>query len=77
MIVGDFDFRGRTAIVTGAAHGIGRSICRELSARGAVVWTADVLPEDLKATEMACVDRGGRCEMRVLDVTREHAMPLP
>lgn len=57
-------FQGRIALVTGAAHGIGRSICVELSRRGATVWAADVLTADLNDTREACVAAGvssGRC----------------
>jgi 3-oxoacyl-[acyl-carrier protein] reductase len=64
-------FEGKIAIVTGAAHGIGRAICVELSRRGASVWAADILPDDLRLTQRACQDIDGRCRTRQLDVTRE------
>lgn len=67
----DFDFSGQTAIVTGAAHGIGRSICVELSVRGAHVWALDILQTELQETQRACAERGGRCEIRALDVTAQ------
>jgi len=67
----EFSFAGRVAVVTGAAHGIGRAICVELSRRGAHVWAGDILPEELAATRQACHDVGGRCEAFALDVTRE------
>lgn len=43
-------FQGRTALVTGAAHGIGRSVAVELGRRGARVFAADILPGELEAT---------------------------
>jgi len=67
-------FGGKVALVTGAAHGIGRTISRELSTRGAIVWATDVLPEDLAGTERACREAGGQCVGRELDVTDEDAV---
>lgn len=64
-------FEGRVALVTGAAHGIGRSICIELARCGARVWATDVLAEDLSRTVGDCVQAGGRCLGRPLDVTLE------
>jgi 3-oxoacyl-[acyl-carrier protein] reductase len=62
---------GRAALVTGAAHGIGRSICVELARYGASVWAVDVLAEEAAATARACERAGGRCRSRPLDVTRD------
>ncbi len=64
-------FEGRAALVTGADHGIGRSICVELVRRGASVWAVDVLADEAAATAEACQRLGGRCRSRRLDVTRE------
>ena len=63
------DFHGRTAFVTGAAHGIGRSIAVALARRGARVFVADVLEEDLAATRDAVQAAGGAVETLALDVT--------
>jgi 3-oxoacyl-[acyl-carrier protein] reductase len=70
----EFSFDGKVALVTGAAHGIGQSICEELSKRGATVWAADVLVDDLAETQRICSDAGGRCDTRGLDVTDEAAV---
>jgi 3-oxoacyl-[acyl-carrier protein] reductase len=65
----DFSFEGKVALVTGAAHGIGRSICVELSRRGVLVWAADVLEGDLTDTKGACAAVDAACRAVPLDVT--------
>ena len=59
----------RVAIVTGAAHGIGRAICVELAREGARVWAADVRASELASTRSA-VDAvaAGSCQTAVVDV---------
>jgi 3-oxoacyl-[acyl-carrier protein] reductase len=51
---------GRTAIVTGAANGIGRAICLGLAAEGAAVWGCDVLGPELEETRRAADAAGAR-----------------
>ncbi len=63
------DFDGRTAFITGAAHGIGRAIAVELARRGARVFATDVLERDLAATKAAVLAVGGEAEVMALDVT--------
>ena len=57
------------AIVTGAAHGIGRAICVELAREGARVWACDVRAPELAATR-AAVDavRPGAGQTAAVDV---------
>ncbi len=66
---------GRVAIVTGAAHGIGRAICVELAGEGASVWACDVLEADLKGTAAAVGEAtGGPCRTERVDVTEPRAV---
>lgn len=69
-----FDFEGKVALVTGAAHGIGRAICVELSRRECQVWAADVLEDDLRDTAAACMAAGGTCRVAALDVTQRESV---
>lgn len=62
------DFAGRTAIVTGAAHGFGRAISLAFASRGAEVWACDVIADELAETERLCREAGGQCSTRVVDV---------
>jgi 3-oxoacyl-[acyl-carrier protein] reductase len=45
-----FDFTGRTALVTGAARGVGRAIAEHFHAAGAMVYIVDNDAEAVKAT---------------------------
>jgi 3-oxoacyl-[acyl-carrier protein] reductase len=60
---------GRVAIVTGAAHGIGRAICVELAREGAAVWACDLREPELEGTRTA-VDAvtPGACRTAIVDV---------
>ena len=63
-----FDFTGRTAIVTGAAHGFGRAISLAFARSGAAVWACDVIDDELDETARLCRDAGGSCTVRTVDV---------
>lgn len=68
-----FDFSGRTVIVTGAAHGFGRTIALTFAALGGNVWACDVNAEGLAETE----DLGrvaGSLQTRPVDVTDSDAV---
>ena len=65
----------RVAIVTGAAHGIGRAICIELARHGAHVWACDVRAAELDATRAAVETvAAGSCETAAVDVRDPHAV---
>jgi 3-oxoacyl-[acyl-carrier protein] reductase len=59
---------GQVAIVTGAAHGIGRAICAVLAREGASVWACDVREAELAATQKAVESEGGACRTAPVDV---------
>jgi 3-oxoacyl-[acyl-carrier protein] reductase len=67
----NLDFAGRTAIVTGAAHGFGRAISQAFAARGAKVWACDVIKEELDETKRLC---GETCRTAVVDVGDKKAV---
>jgi NAD(P)-dependent dehydrogenase (short-subunit alcohol dehydrogenase family) len=62
-------FAGRTAVVTGAAGGIGAACAVRLAAEGAAVVLADVLPADDVAKQI--IDAGGRALGVIADASSE------
>lgn len=62
-------FAGRTAIVTGAASGIGREIARQLTGRGAIVLATDLPGTGLDAAVEEIAASGGSCTGMPVDVT--------
>ncbi|MEU8998150.1 SDR family oxidoreductase [Streptomyces caniferus] len=65
-----YDLTGRTAIVTGAASGIGRATAALLAEAGATVHCADLDHQGVKATAAAITAAGGSAHAHPLDVTR-------
>jgi NAD(P)-dependent dehydrogenase (short-subunit alcohol dehydrogenase family) len=59
----------RTAIVTGAASGIGRCFAETLGAQGTIVGLLDVAADGLQSAAAALRDRGGRVETGIADVS--------
>jgi 3-oxoacyl-[acyl-carrier protein] reductase len=58
------DFAGRTAIVTGAAHGFGRAISLAFATHGASVWACDVIEDELAETGRLCNGTVRRVDVR-------------
>jgi 3-oxoacyl-[acyl-carrier protein] reductase len=67
-------FDGKVAIVTGAAHGIGRALAFSFAELGARVVACDVLADELRDTERIAEAKGAPLEARLLDVTDRAAV---
>ena len=65
----DGSLKGRVALVTGAASGLGRATARVLAAAGAHVVVADIDPTGSETTRAMVADAGGSAEVLALDVT--------
>ncbi len=63
--------QGKRAVVTGAAHGIGRATAVRFAQEGAKVVIADLDPEAGEVTAAAVRAAGGQAEFVVTDVTDE------
>ncbi|EHR50608.1 short-chain dehydrogenase of unknown substrate specificity [Saccharomonospora marina XMU15] len=65
----DTAFAGKTAIVTGAASGIGAELARQLAHHAATVLVTDVAKEAILRVTAEITERGGHAEAMVVDVT--------
>ncbi|HVA88954.1 MAG TPA: SDR family NAD(P)-dependent oxidoreductase [Chloroflexota bacterium] len=65
------DFTGRTALVTGAAHGLGQEIALDLARAGATVYGTDVLADEMHETGRLASAEGLRFIAAVTDSTDE------
>ncbi|HWR00578.1 MAG TPA: 3-oxoacyl-[acyl-carrier-protein] reductase [Chlorobaculum sp.] len=66
-------FKGKTAIVTGSARGIGQAIALDLASKGADLVICDVKAEWLSESEAALKQLGGKVTCKELDVTSSEA----
>jgi NAD(P)-dependent dehydrogenase (short-subunit alcohol dehydrogenase family) len=68
------DLAGKTAVVTGAASGIGRSLAMLLAARGATVHVVDVNGAAAEAVARDIRDTGGEAVPHAVDVSDAEAV---
>ena len=64
-----FDLAGRSALVTGAAGGIGSAVAQALADAGAAVLVTDLDKDAAAAVAERISDSGGRAESAALDVS--------
>lgn len=64
---------GKVALVTGAASGIGYALCRELHARGATVYAADLNDVGLASLQQDCGNRLITTRIDVVDAASASA----
>jgi len=64
------ELNGRTAVVTGAASGIGRALSRRLAEAGMNLVLADIEPGSLSAAAADLSERGTRCTTVTCDVSK-------
>ena len=61
-------FQGKTALITGAARGIGAATAKKLAECGAAVIVADLNEEQAKTTAQEIIEAGGKAEALLLNV---------
>ncbi len=68
------DLAGKTAVVTGAASGIGRALAIELGDRGCRLAIADVDGDGLRDACKEIMEKAGACSEHIVDVSDRVAM---
>jgi len=69
-----FDLQGKTALVTGATHGLGMAIATGLAEAGAKIIINDIFPDKLEDAKKEYAKRGIEVDTYVLDVSDEEAV---
>jgi len=64
-------YQDKIAIVTGGASGLGRALCEQLGARGAMVIVADINAAGAATVSESILASGGKARASHLDVTSE------
>ena len=73
-ILESFNLTGKTAIVTGAARGLGQGMALALAEAGADIVAVDILPADDTAKQVAALGR--KCAKVVANLSDRAAVPL-
>ncbi|MFC2091096.1 gluconate 5-dehydrogenase [Bacteroidota bacterium] len=69
-----FDLTGKTALITGATHGLGMAIAKGLAHAGAKIIVNDIFPEKLEQARNEYKEAGIDAAMYMLNVTDETAV---
>jgi len=62
---------GKTALITGAASGIGRASAERMASEGATIMCADIDGDGAEQTALTIGQRGGKASFLTLDVSSE------
>ncbi len=68
------ELKGRVALITGAASGLGRGLALELARRGASIVAVDINPARLEETASLVEREGSSCLVKVTDVSQWEEM---
>jgi 2-keto-3-deoxy-L-fuconate dehydrogenase len=69
-----FDLRGKVAVITGGASGIGKAIASRLATNGAQVWVLDLDGAAAKSTAQEIHDAGGGARSLACDVANPESV---
>jgi NAD(P)-dependent dehydrogenase (short-subunit alcohol dehydrogenase family) len=69
-----YDLSGKTALVTGGAEGMGKEVCRYLTAAGASVAVADINVPWAEQTAREIGESGGKARAYSVDLIQEHSV---